>query len=203
MYNYQPKRSLLTKNLIGVAMLFLLMWVSIWVPMFFIMKDEGPANYLQASLFWSTAGNLVWAIPLFLGQIPVFKRYRYELLDDEIVVHSGWIVQKVRHVPYRMVTNIEIRRGLLDRWLGIGNLSIDTAGNSDPNARPEAQLFGLADIETVYEEVAACLRAFDEAQQRQPWERNRRPVTEAMDAEEDVLQAILTELKTINGKMEK
>ena len=62
-------------------------------------------------------------------------------------------------------------------------------------------LFGLADIDSVYEEVAGCLRAFDEAQQRQPWERNRRPVTEAMDAEEDVLQAILSELKTINAKV--
>lgn len=201
MYTYQPKRELLTKNLIGVILFFLLVWVCTWVPMYFIMMEEGPQDYLRASLFWSTVGNLVWALPLFFGQWPVFKRYRYELLDDEIVVHSGWIVQKVRHVPYRMVTNIEIRRGLLDRWLGIGNLSIDTAGNSDPNARPEAQLFGLADIDSVYEEVAGCLRAFDEAQQRQPWERNRRPVTEAMDAEEDVLQAILSELKTINAKM--
>lgn len=201
MYTYQPKKGLLAKNLIGVVILFLIIWGSTWVPMFFIMRDEGPENYLQASLFWSTLANLVWAVPLFLGQFPVYKRYRYELLDDEIVVHSGWIVQKVRHVPYRMVTNIEIRRGLLDRWLGIGNLSIDTAGNSDPNARPEAQLFGLADIETVYEEVAACLRAFDEAQQRQPWERNRRPVTEAVDADEDVMQAILAELKTISAKI--
>ena len=139
MYTYQPKRALLTKNLISVIFIFLLVWVSTWVPMFFIMKEEGPENYWQASLFWSTVGNLVWALPVFLTQWPVFKRYRYELLDDEIVVHSGWIVQKVRHVPYRMVTNIEIRRGLIDRWLGIGNLSIDTAGNSDPNARPEAQ----------------------------------------------------------------
>lgn len=201
MYTYQPKKSLLTKNLIGTVIFFLFVWVCVWIPMFFIMKEEGPVNYWQASLFWSTVGNLVWAVPLFLAQWPIYRRYRYELLDDEIVVHSGWVVQKVRHVPYRMVTNIEIRRGLLDRWLGIGNLSIDTAGNSDPNARPEAQLLGLADIETVYEEVAACLRAFDEAQQRQPWERNRRPVTEPVDADEDVMQAILTELKTISAKI--
>ncbi|MEE4194818.1 MAG: PH domain-containing protein [Anaerolineae bacterium] len=201
MYTYQPKRTYLTKNLISVVLLFVVVWVSTWVPMYFIMKDEGPVNYLQASLFWSTIGNLVWALPLFFAQWPIFKRYCYELLDDEIVVHSGWVVQKVRHVPYRMVTNIEIRRGLIDRWLGIGNLSIDTAGNSDPNARPEAQLLGLADIETVYDEVAACLRAFDEAQQRQPWERTRRPVTEAVDSDEDVLQAILGELKTINAKL--
>jgi membrane protein YdbS with pleckstrin-like domain len=169
--------------------------------MFFIMKEEGPKNYWQASLFWSTVGNLVWALPVFLAQWPVYKRYRYELLDDEIVVHSGWLTQNVRHVPYRMVTNIEIRRGLLDRIFGMGTLNIETAGNSDPNSRAEARLLGLEDVDTVYEEVAACLRAFDEAQQRQPWERNRRPVTEAVDAEEDVLQAILGELKVINSKL--
>jgi membrane protein YdbS with pleckstrin-like domain len=202
MFTYKPKQTYLTKNLIVVAMLVLIVWVSVYVFLFFILRDEMVSNYASKALFWSTIPNLVWGIPLFLGQIPVFKRYRYDLLDDEIVVHAGWLVQKVRHVPYRMVTNIEVKRGLLDRWLGIGNLNIETAGNSDPNQRAEAQLLGLADVDGVYEEVAGCLRAFDEAQQRQPWERTRRPVAAGTAADGDVLQAILTELKTMNAKME-
>ena len=201
MYTYQPKKSLLTKNLIGVVLVFLVIWVSVWIPMFFIMRDEGPENYWQASLFWTTLANLVWALPTFVAQWPVYKRYRYELLDDEIVVHSGWLTQNVRHVPYRMVTNIEIRRGLIDRLFGMGTLNIETAGNSDPNSRAEARLQGLAEVDSVYQEVAACLRAFDESQQRQPWERNRRPVTEAVDTDEDVMQAILAELKAISAKI--
>jgi len=201
MFTYKPKETFLTKNFIIVVLLFLVAFLSVYVFLFFILRDEQVANYASKALFWSIVPNLVWGIPLFFGQIPVFKRYKYDLLDDEIVVHAGWLVQKVRHVPYRMVTNIEIKRGLLDRWLGIGTLNIETAGNSDPNQKAEAQLFGLEDVDSVYEEVAACLRAFDEAQQRQPWERNRRPVTEAMDADDDVLQAILTELKGISAKM--
>ena len=201
MFTYKPKQTYLTKNLIIVAMLVTVVWLSVYVFLFFILKDEQVANYASKALFWSVVPNLVWSIPLFLGQFPVFKRYRYDLLDDEIVVHAGWLVQKVRHVPYRMVTNIEIKRGLLDRWLGIGNLNIETAGNSDPNQKAEAQLLGLADVDSVYEEVAACLRAFDEAQQRPTWERSRRPVTAAADGDDDVLQAILAELKTMNTKM--
>lgn len=201
MFTYKPKETYLTKSLIVVVLLVIGVWICLYVPLYFILKDEHVVNYASKALFWSIGSNLVWGIPLFLGQFPVYKRYRYDLLDDEIVVHAGWLVQKVRHVPYRMVTNIEIKRGLLDRWLGIGTLNIETAGNSDPNQKAEAQLLGLADVDGVYEEVAGCLRAFDEAQQRPSWERTRRPVTEAVDSDGDVLQAILAELKTINEKM--
>ena len=201
MFTYRPKKTFLTKNLIIVALLVAVVWASVYVFLFFILRDEEVSNYASKALFWSVVPNLVWGIPLFLGQFPVFKRYQYDLLDDEIVVHAGWLVQKVRHVPYRMVTNIEIKRGLLDRWLGIGNLNIETAGNSDPNQRAEAQLLGLEDVDSVYEEVAACLRAFDEAQQRPTWERSRRPAGDGAAMDEDVLQAILVELKGMNAKM--
>ncbi|HET60025.1 MAG TPA: PH domain-containing protein [Chloroflexi bacterium] len=201
MYTYTPKKTYLYKMLLSVVFVFAVIWVSLYIPMYFIMREEGVVDYQSKALFWATIPNLVWAVPAFLLMFPLYKRYRYELMDDEIVVHSGYIVQKVAHVPYRMVTNIEIRRGLLDRWLGIGHLKIDTAGNSDPNQRPEARLMGLENVHTAYEEVAGCLRAFDEAQQRLPWERVRRPVTEAVDAEQDVMRAILSELKSINGKL--
>ena len=201
MFTYRPKKTFLTKNLIIVTLLVAVVWASVYVFLFFILRDEHVTNFAGKALFWSVVPNLAWGLPLFLGQFPVFKRFQYDLLDDEIVVHAGWLVQKVRHVPYRMVTNIEIKRGLLDRWLGIGTLNIETAGNSDPNQRAEAQLFGLEDVDSVYEEVAACLRAFDEAQQRPTWERTRRPAGEPVVADEDVLQAILAELKTMNAKM--
>ena len=201
MFTYRPKQTFLTKSLIVVALLVIASWICLYVPLYFILRDEDVINYAGKAMFWSVVPNLVWGIPVFLGQFPVFNRYQYDLLDDEIVVHAGWLVQKVRHVPYRMVTNIEIKRGLLDRWLGIGTLNIETAGNSDPNQRAEAQLFGLEDVDGVYEEVAGCLRAFDEAQQRPTWERTRRPAGEPVAADEDVLQAILAELKTMNAKM--
>ena len=201
MFTYRPKKTFLAKNLIIVTLLVAVVWASVYVFLFFILRDEHVTNFAGKALFWSVVPNLAWGLPLFLGQFPVFKRFQYDLLDDEIVVHAGWLVQKVRHVPYRMVTNIEIKRGLLDRWLGIGTLNIETAGNSDPNQRAEAQLFGLEDVDSVYEEVAACLRAFDEAQQRPTWERTRRPAGEPVVADEDVLQAILAELKTMNAKM--
>jgi membrane protein YdbS with pleckstrin-like domain len=203
MYTYKPKQTFLTKNLIITVLVVIGSWVCLYVPLYFILRDEHVADFASAAMFWSVAPNLLWGIPVFLSQFPVFKRFRYELLDDEIVVHSGWLVQKVRHVPYRMVTNIEIRRGLLDRWLGIGALNVETAGNSDPNQKAEARLQGLENVDEVYEEVAACLRAFDEAQQSQPWERLRRPAGAAAgEGDEDVLQAILTELKMINAKIE-
>jgi membrane protein YdbS with pleckstrin-like domain len=202
MFTYQPKKTFLTKNLIIVVLVVIGTWACLYFPLYFILREERVIDYASKALFWSIVPNLVWGLPLFLSMFPVYKRYRYELLDDEIVVHSGWLVQKVRHVPYRMVTNIEVKRGLLDRWLGIGTLNVETAGNSDPSKQAEARLQGLEDVYAVYEEVAACLRAFDEAQQSQPWGRTRRAATAAdADGEEDVLQAILAELKGIRAEM--
>lgn len=201
MFTYKPKQSLLIKHLIIVVLVFLAAWIFMFPFLYFMFKDVGVVNYTGKAWFWSTVPNLAWAVPVFISQFPVFKRYQYDLLDDEIVVYSGWLVQSVRHVPYRMVTNIEVKRGVLDRWLGIGTLNVETAGNSDPNKRAEAQLLGLEDVQAVYEEVAGCLRAFDEAQQSAPWERTRRPASGAGEEEEGVLLAILAELKALRAEM--
>ena len=199
MFIYTPKKAYLAKMLFSVVMVFLLVFVCLYIPMFFIMKDEHVVNYQWKTLWISTAIDLVWAVPTFLVMFPLFKSYRYELMDDEIVVTSGYLVKKIKHVPYRMVTNLELKRGVIDRLLGIGTLSIETAGNSDPNQRPEAMLVGLSDVDAVYEEVAGCLRNFDQAQQQQPWERGSKKA--AVGGEVEVLGEILTELKAIHQKI--
>ena len=200
MYTYTPHKTYLTKMLISILLILILIFVSLYVPMFFIMKEESVVNYQWKSLWISSAVNLLWAVPAFVLSFPEFKNYRYELLDDEIVVYSGYLVKKIRHVPYRMVTNLELRRGIMDRILGIGTLKIETAGNSDPNQRPGAMLVGLSDVDAVYEEVAACLRNFDQAQQRHPWERAKGGAT-LIEGEPEVMQEILAELKAIRQKM--
>jgi len=54
---------------------------------------------------------------------------RYELTEEEVVVHKGVFTKVHKIVPYRTITNVTITRLWLDRlFLGIGNVDIQTAG---------------------------------------------------------------------------
>lgn len=103
-----------------------------------------------AVLFWAAAAVLV---------IPYYNSLRYEIHDDEVIVHVGIITKSVKHVPYRTVTNIVINRGILDRLFGLGTLNIQTAGMSGQTGAEEA-LVGLPNVQEVYDLVATELRRF-------------------------------------------
>ncbi|MFP3896636.1 MAG: PH domain-containing protein [Anaerolineales bacterium] len=107
-----------------------------------------------------TLANALWLIPVLLVFIPVYYRsLEYELLDDEVVVHKGVITKTVDMVPYSMITNISIKRGPLDRWMGIGGLAIHTAGYSQTSAA-EASLVGLEEYETIHERIRSAVHEY-------------------------------------------
>ena len=102
--------------------------------------------------------GLWWLIALILSG-PYYRSLRYEVQDDEVVVHVGIWTKSVKHVPYRTVTNLQVKRDIVDRWLGIGTLNIQTAGMSGQTGAEE-RLVGLSDVQGVYESVAGELRRF-------------------------------------------
>ena len=67
---------------------------------------------------------------------------------------GGVLTRTVRHVPYRTVTNITVKRGLVDRWLGMGTLEIQTSETSGTTG-VEQVLTGLENDQGVYALVAA------------------------------------------------
>lgn len=54
--------------------------------------------------------------------------YRYELADREFKLEKGIIYKQSIAIPYDKIQNIEIRRGILSRILGLSELAIQTAG---------------------------------------------------------------------------
>ena len=102
--------------------------------------------------------GLWWLIALILSG-PYYRSLRYEVQDDEVVVHVGIWTKSVKHVPYRTVTNLQVKRDIVDRWLGIGTLNIQTAGMSGQTGAEE-RLVGLSDVQGVYESVVRELRRF-------------------------------------------
>ena len=97
---------------------------------------------------------------LYYGLVSAYYHsIRYEIRNDEIVVIVGIVTKSVKHVPFRDITNIEVKRDPLERLLGLGSLSIQIAG-SGGTSLPEATLMGLEDVETVYQHMADVLRQY-------------------------------------------
>ena len=96
--------------------------------------------------------GLVWAIALLLS-FPYFRSMRFEVQEDEVIVHVGIFTHSVKHVPYRTVTNITVKRDIFDRWFfNLGTLTIQTAGMSGQTGAEES-LVGMENVQEVYELV--------------------------------------------------
>jgi len=143
--------------------------------------------------------GVLWIIGALLV-IPYYKSLRYEIHDDEVIVHVGVITKSVKHVPYRTVTNLAVNRGILDRLFGLGTLNIQTAGMSGQTGAEEA-LVGLPNVQEVYDLVATELRRFRAGMS--PTGADVDPTQRSTtDAQAGELAAILAEVKAIRKSLE-
>ncbi len=119
---------------------------------FLILVFQGQLNILLLPFMVAYIALTIMVSTLY------FNSLRYDILESEIIVHSGVLTKTVKHVPFRTVTNIQITRGPLDRLMGLGSLDIQTAGTG--SFIPEESLVGLADVQAIYETIAHELRRF-------------------------------------------
>ncbi|HOG45551.1 MAG TPA: PH domain-containing protein [Anaerolineae bacterium] len=163
-------------------------------PMIFA-RDTRPAALIIGLVI---AGlDLAWYLPALAIVGPYHRSLRYEVQDDEVIVYAGIWTQSVKHVPYRTVTNLTVKRDILDRWLGTGTLEIQTAGMSGSQSKAEECLVGLANVQAVYSIVAAELRRFRGAMG--PAAAEAMPVAASGD---DGLQGIAAEVRAIRRLLE-
>jgi uncharacterized membrane protein YdbT with pleckstrin-like domain len=142
--------------------------------------------------------DVLWWVPAMLLAGPYYRSLSYEVQDDEVIVHVGILTKSVKHVPYRTVTNLQVKRDILDRWFfGLGTLNIQTAGMSGQTGAEES-LVGLDDVQAVYELVATELRRFRGAMA--PTGTGEEPELPA--APGGTLEAILAEVRAIHQKLE-
>jgi membrane protein YdbS with pleckstrin-like domain len=150
-------------------------------------------------------GLNVLLIVIALPFVPFYYRsLRYEIYDDEIVVHAGIITKSVKHVPFRTVTNLKVTRGPFDRLLGLGTLAIQTAGASGTTSAEES-LAGLVNVQEIYDKVAGELRRFRRAMgptQSEDDEAVTARESGALVGGGDTLNAILDELRAIRARLD-
>ena len=149
---YLPKLRLIISLIVGG--IYLSMIAIAWP----ISLDDPRGATIYAIVLTVTAA-VSWVVGMVLSG-PYARSLQYEILDDEVIVRVGIITKSVKHVPYRTVTNITIKRGLLDRYLfDLGTLNIQTAGMSRTTGAEES-LEGLPNVQEIYDLVVTELRRF-------------------------------------------
>jgi len=144
---------------------------------YLISMDEGwnhatyIAQYLSVVNYWTVIFELVWFVPALIV-IPVYiNSIEYSVISEtgeaspEVYVRKGIINITKKHVPFRTITNISSRAGIVDRLFRIGNVEIQTAGYSGGpggQAGPEEKLEGIMAYEKLADFVLGELRKFRE-----------------------------------------
>lgn len=196
--NFKPNPRYLSKLMLNVTLVALAIGVFVLLTAWPIRHDEGVRAAGIFTVWGLGVAFVYWLIAMALCG-PYYRSLRYEVKDDEVIVHVGIWVKSVKHVPFRTVTNIATKRDIFDRWFfGLGSLNIQTAGMSGAKGAEE-RLVGLPNVQEVYEMVGAELRRFRGGMSPTTAEVDHEPAANSAEA----LRAILAELKQIRRVVEK
>ena len=181
---FTPDKKLMTKYVVTTWLVFL---IGVFPFIFLGLIPE--LGWVYVILFM--LANAIWIIVAHLLIAPYYRSISYQMTDKEITVCKGIITKTENVVPYRMVTNVSVKRGPLDRLFGIGTLEIHTAGYSQ-QTNAEAQLSGLTNYAEVHKGLMTALRSY-----RQETTPAVAPITEAAVGNDvaDLLREILDEVR--------
>ena len=145
---FQPTNAFIGKKMLKVGIIVVLIW-AILLAIFLGLANPIIEEILTAVwqpleilviLGWELT-NLIYLVAVVivfvLGTTYVViyvKRIEYSVIGwtgdamPEIYTKRGIITITKRHVPFRTITNVQTRRGVFDRIMGIGTVLIETAG---------------------------------------------------------------------------
>ncbi len=98
--------------------------------------------------------ELIGALFVIPGTIIVllqYSVYRYQLLDNEIVIREGVFVKNIRHVKYERIQNLNLTRNPLHRVIGVAQLELESASGGKPEA--VMRVVSLAAVEEIRRKV--------------------------------------------------
>lgn len=100
--------------LVAIVALVLSLWVWNWLPWWVSLIIFG--FFLYSCIFQ------IWLFPALK-----YKYFRYQVMDDEIKIHSGIWIKKQVAVPLFRVQNIDTHVGPLMRSFGLKSITLRTS----------------------------------------------------------------------------
>src|SRR2546428_8210494 len=99
--------------------------------------DRSLLKYYGLISLLTGPGIVVMFLPLFFK----YETLRYKFEDDGMSMSWGFIFRHEIHLTYRRIQDIHLSRNLIQRWLGLSTVSIQTAsGSSGPEMTIEGVL---------------------------------------------------------------
>ncbi len=97
--------------------------------------------YTLVALATLAAFPVVWLVSFFR-----YETLRYAFSEDGVSMSWGILFRREIHLTYRRIQDIHVTRNLIQRWMGLATVSIQTASGS---ATPEMQIEGVLEFEAL------------------------------------------------------
>ena len=196
----KPHRKLLVKQWLILLTLTLLLAIVGLILQLTLPLVEGVTSNQVAAVLWPIALGLIlimWAISAPIIALWI-RNLAYVIEEDRITIYKGILTKIQQNIPYRAITDFMLHRSLYDRFLGIGAIRIQTAGQTQTVTGYEGQLAGLLQWDDLLQQLREKVKRLH-------------PVAESVTVAEPVaqlvsddrLQQILLELQSIRKMLEK
>jgi uncharacterized membrane protein YdbT with pleckstrin-like domain len=110
--------------------LFFLVFLAIWSFSFVLGNMGFYLNFSIADFFLILVVLIIWLALCYIWAKLTYHFYGYEITEIGFKKESGIITKKYVTIPYDRIQNVDINRGLISRFFGISDVSIQTAGSS-------------------------------------------------------------------------
>ncbi len=163
-----------------------------------VILDPEVSNADFVKYVWSwVAGFLIvfWMLTPWFQYLWIIN-LKYSVDDERVMIQKGIITKKNVSIPYSAVTDFTLSRSLYERWLDIGTLFIQTAGQGAQAGVHEGKLEGIVEFDALHSLLRAKVKAYRGNQgggvDTQP---------DSVIGEIEILKSILEEIVEINQKL--
>jgi uncharacterized membrane protein YdbT with pleckstrin-like domain len=77
---------------------------------------------------WWQPWMMIFIVPAAAAAVVRYLTYRYRYEENELVIRSGLLFRKERHIPYARIQNIDAEQNILHRLLNVIEIKIETGG---------------------------------------------------------------------------
>lgn len=193
----KPDRKYFTKCVLILLTISVLVFIAASIIHLIIYLSDGDPGAPPILWLVSVCSVLI----MWIVSCPIIKLWikylSYTIRGDRVTIQKGIITKTQQNIPYRSVTDFILQRSLYDRFLGIGSIKIQTAGQTQSPSGYEGNIAGLIEYEKWHHQLREKVKSLH-------------PVSESLTTSEPVpkstaqlLEHMLVELKAIRKQIEK
>ncbi len=195
----KPHKNLQVKQWFVLATIsFLIILVGIILQVLISTQESVTASQVAIILWPIIFGTIILLSVIYIPIVILWiKNLTYFIENDRITINKGILSKIQQNIPYRAITDFKLHLSLYDRFLNIGSVRIQTAGQSTSATGYEGNLSGLEDWENLHQQLRVKLKDLYSTVDSTTNENNS---DHSLNV--DKLEDILEELKTIRKVLE-